>query len=130
MIVPSVTTSTPFSGASPPLVLTRIIPPGGELAPARRDALGRRLGHAPARAATWRSIAEALRPATATSLPPRSLLVVGLLAVEDALQRLEMPLRRGWPRIEAHPADIAPRALDDRGWEPLQRFTRPHRENL
>jgi hypothetical protein len=45
--------------------------------------------------------------------------VVGLFAVEDALQGIEVPLRRGWALVEAGPADVPLGLLDHGGWELL-----------
>src|SRR5260370_521899 len=56
--------------------------------------------------------------------------VVRLLAVEDALQCIEVPLCRGWALVEAGPADIPLGLLDHGGGELFQGLSRPHRVEL
>src|SRR5207253_8761852 len=56
--------------------------------------------------------------------------VVGLLAVEAALQGVEVPLRRAWALVEAGAADVALDLLDHGGRELFSRLSRPHRVEL
>src|SRR5882724_11742719 len=56
--------------------------------------------------------------------------VVGLLAVEDALERIEVPLRRTWTVEHAAAADIPLGLLDHGLGELFQRLPGPHRVDL
>src|SRR5437868_13981215 len=56
--------------------------------------------------------------------------VIGLLAVEHALQRVEMPLRRRRTLVQAVASDVAHGLFDHRGGEFFQRLAGPHRIDL
>src|SRR3954468_16613719 len=56
--------------------------------------------------------------------------VIGLLAVEDALQGIEVPLCRGWTLVEAGAADVPLGLLDHGGRQLFQGLSRPHRVDL
>src|SRR5450432_3329434 len=66
----------------------------------------------------------------ANPLVPRLCRVVGLLAVEDALECIEVPLCRAWTLVEAGAADITLGLLDHGGRELLERLPGPHRIDL
>src|SRR5580693_8392437 len=61
---------------------------------------------------------------------PASGFVVGFRSIEDAFQRIEMPLRRSWAVVEFRAANFALGLLDHRGRQLFERLARPHGVDL
>src|ERR1700682_6007120 len=59
-----------------------------------------------------------------------SILVIGLLAIEDALERLEVPQRRLLARVAALVAEFRDRGVDRLRRQTFERTSGPHRIEL
>src|SRR6266704_1719844 len=69
-------------------------------------------------------------PCGASSGPLPSVLVIGLLAIEDALERLEVPQRRRLAAVAVLVAEFRDRGVDRLRRHALERTSGPHRIEL